>query len=254
MKGVMLSIAPETTLIDVTHDVFRQDCAAASAILADAVGAFPPGTIHVAVVDPGVGSGRRAVAVETTAEGNAEGPRFVAPDNGVLTGILQSFSVRRAVQLTERRFWRRAVSPTFHGRDIFGPVAAHWSRGVDLSEFGPPLDTPLVELPVDRPVVVEDQIQGRIVRTDSFGNLITNIDESLLPKTGREKWIVELGTQRIQGIARYYGEKAPGELLALFGSSGRLEIAVCQGHAGEILAAWSGDAVTVKGLRKVADD
>jgi S-adenosyl-L-methionine hydrolase (adenosine-forming) len=251
MKGAMLSIAPDATLVDVTHDVFRQDCAAASAILADAVGAFPPGTIHLVVVDPGVGSERRAVAVETTADGDANGPRFVGPDNGVLTGVLQTFSVRRAVQLTERRFWRRTVSHTFHGRDIFGPVAAHWSRGVDLSEFGPPLETPLVALPADRPVVAGDEIQGRIVRTDSFGNLISNIDESLLPKSDREQLVVELGTQRIQGIARYYGEKPPGELLALVGSSGRLEIAVCQGHAGEILAAWSGDAVTVKGLRRV---
>lgn len=250
MKGVMLSIAPEATLVDVTHQVFRQDVVAASAILADAVRAFPPGTIHLVVIDPGVGSERRAVAVETRAEGNTLGPRFVAPDNGVLTEALQSFAARRAVQLTERRFWRNAVSHTFHGRDIFGPVAAHWSRGVDVSEFGPALETPLVTLPIERPNVAGDEIRGRIVRTDSFGNLITNIDESLLPKTGREKLVVELGTQRIQGISRYYGEKSPGELLALVGSSGRLEVAVRQGHAGEILAAWSGDPVIVRGVRK----
>src|SRR5579872_1978490 len=128
MKGAMLSIAPEATLVDVTHEVFRQDVAAASAILADVVRAFPTGTIHLVVVDPGVGSERRAVAVETSTDGDPNGPRFVTPDNGVLTGVLQSFSVRRAVQLTERRFWRRSVSNTFHGRDIFGPVAAHWSR------------------------------------------------------------------------------------------------------------------------------
>jgi S-adenosyl-L-methionine hydrolase (adenosine-forming) len=254
MKGAMLSIAPEATLIDVTHQVFRQDCAAASAILADAVRAFPPGTIHLAVVDPGVGSERRAVAVETMAEGNAEGPRLVAPDNGVLTDVVKAFPVRRAVQLTEKRFWRRSVSQTFHGRDIFGPVAAHWSRGVDLSEFGPALETPLVTLPADSPTVAGDTIQGRIVRTDSFGNLITNIDVSLLPTTGREKLVVELGEQRIVGIARYYGERAPGELLALIGSSGHLEVAVCMGHAGEILAAWSGDILIVKGLQKVSHD
>jgi len=254
MKGAMLSIAPEATLIDVTHQVFRQDCAAASAILADAIRAFPPDTIHLAVIDPGVGSERRAVAVETTAEGNAAGPRFVAPDNGVLTDVLQSFPLRRAVQLTEKRFWRRSVSHTFHGRDVFGPVAAHWSRGVDISEFGPPVETPLVTLPAEPPNVAGDTIQGRIVRTDSFGNLITNIDIALLPTSGREKLVVEMGEQRIVGISRYYGESAPGELLALIGSSGHLEIAVCMGHAGEILAAWSGDTVTVKGLRKVAHD
>jgi|HubBroStandDraft_6_1064221.scaffolds.fasta_scaffold168765_2 S-adenosylmethionine hydrolase len=248
MKGVMLSIAPEATLVDVTHQVFRQDCAAASAILADAVGAFPPGTIHLVVVDPGVGSKRRAVAVETI------GPRFVAPDNGVLTGVLQNFAVRRAVQLAERRFWRADVSRTFHGRDIFGPVAAHWSRGVDLSEFGPSLTAPLVALPADRPVIAGDEIQGRIVRTDSFGNLITNIDESMLSHLGRNRLVVELGAQQIKGISQFYGEKSPGELLALFGSSGRLEIAVCQGHAGEILAAWSGDPVTVRKLVQDPND
>ena len=254
MKGVMLSIAPETTLVDVTHQVFRQDCAAASAILADAVGVFPPGTIHLVVVDPGVGSDRRAVAVETSGLGDEIGPRFVAPDNGVLTGVLQRLSVRHAVQLAERRFWRADVSHTFHGRDIFGPVAAHWSRGVDLSQFGPPLTTPLVALPADRPVIAGAEIRGRIVRTDSFGNLITNIDASMLPETGRERLVVELGTQQIKGISQFYGEKSPGEPLALFGSSGRLEIAVCQGHAGEILAAWSGDPVTIRRLVQDPND
>src|ERR1700722_14205809 len=230
MKGAMLAIAPEATLIDVTHQVFRQDCAVASAILADAVRAFQPGAIHLVAADPGVGSERRAVAFETM----AEGPRLVAPDNGVLTDVVKAFPVRRAVELTEKRFWRRSVSHTFHGRDIFGPVAAHWSRGVDLSEFGPPLETPLVTLPADPPTVAGDTIQGRILRTDSFGNLITNIDVSLLPTTGREKLVVELGEQRILGVSRYYGERAPGELLALIGSSGHLEVAVCMGHAGEI--------------------
>ena len=133
-------------------------------------------------------------------------------------------------------------------------MAAHWSRGVDLSEFGPALDTPLFALPADPPTVSGDTIHGRILRTDSFGNLITNIDVSLLPTTGREKLVVELGEQRILGVSRYYGEKTAGELLALIGSSGHLEIAVCRGHAGEILAAWSGDTVTVTGLRKVAHD
>jgi hypothetical protein len=248
MKGVILSISPAATLVDVTHRIPPQDCVAASAVLADAVGAFPAGTIHLVVVDPGVGTDRRAVAVETTGAGDVIGPRFVAPDNGVLTGVLENFPVRRAVRLTERGFWRSEISHTFHGRDIFAPVAAHWSLGIDLDAFGPPLDSPLLALPADRPIVDGDKIRGRIVRTDSFGNLVTNIDASLLPEAGRDRLIVELGTQRIKGISRFYGEKSTGELLALFGSSGRLEIAVCQGHAGEILAAWSGDPVTVRGL------
>jgi S-adenosylmethionine hydrolase len=250
MKGVILSISPEATLVDVTHQVPRQDCVAASAILADVVGAFPPGTIHLVVVDPGVGTDRRAVAVETKEASEVIGPRFVAPDNGVLTEVLQNRPIHRAVRLAEPRFWRSEVSQTFHGRDIFAPVAAHWSRGVDLAEFGPPLEWPLIQLPADRPIVQAGEIRGRIVRTDTFGNLITNIDASTLSESDRERLVVELGTQRIVGLSRCYGEKPTGELLALVGSSGRLEIAVCQGHAGEILAAWSGDPVSVKGLKE----
>jgi len=246
MKGAILAIAPDARLVDVTHEVPRQDCVAAAAILADVVGAFPPGTIHLVVVDPGVGTDRRAVAVETKEASEMIGPRFVAPDNGVLTEVLQNRPIHRAVRLAEPRFWRSEVSHTFHGRDIFAPVAAHWSRGVGLAEFGPPLEWPLIQLATDRPIVQAGEIHGRIVRTDTFGNLITNIEASKLPAMGRERLIVELGTQRIVGISRCYGEKSTGELLALIGSSGRLEIAVCQGHAGEIPAAWSGDRVIVK--------
>ncbi len=248
MKGVILDIAPEARLVDVTHQIPRQDRQAASAVLADAVGAFPPGTIHLVVVDPGVGTERRAVAVETRGAAGTAAARFVAPDNGVLTEALLERTVQRSVELTERRFWRPSLSSTFHGRDIFAPVAAHLSRGVDLSELGPVLETPLVQLPVEQPVREGQTLRGQIVRTDSFGNLITNIRASQLPGSGHELLVVEVGTQRIAGIARCYGDKPVGEFLALFGSSGRLEIAVCQGHAGEVLAAWSGDPVVVRGL------
>jgi S-adenosylmethionine hydrolase len=247
MKGIILSISPGATLVDVTHQVPRQDCAAASTILADVVDSFPPNTIHLFVVDPGVGTNRRAIAIETRKTNEAGEALFVGPDNGVLTGVLQISTVHRGVELTARRFWRSTVSNTFHGRDIFAPVAAHLSRGVDLAELGPPLASPLVQLPADRPVVDRNQIRGRIIRTDSFGNLITNIEASLLPEATRHRLIVELGTQRIAGLSHCYGDKPPGELLAFIGSSGRLEIAVSQGHAGEILAAWSGDSVVVRG-------
>lgn len=246
MKGVILGIAPGTTFVDVTHQIPPQDCDTASVLLADVVGAFPAGTIHLVVVDPGVGSSRRAVAVEFQGAGDSIGPRFVGPDNGILTGVLGQNVVRRAVQLADRRYWRPEISHTFHGRDIFAPVAAHWSAGVDLSEFGPPLETPLVTVPSDQPTVTGDVIRGRIVRTDSFGNLITNIEAPLIPEADRERVVVELGTQQIKGVSRFYGQKKAGELLALFGSTGRLEIAVCQGHAGEILAAWAGDPITVR--------
>jgi len=250
MKGVMLQIAPDATLVDVTHQIPPQDCVVASAILADVVPHFPPGTIHLVVVDPGVGTERRAVAVECESQNQELGPSFVAPDNGVLTGVLQARKVRRAVQLTEKRFWRSALSHTFHGRDLFGPVAAHLSHGVDLLEFGPSLETPLIQLPLDPPTCQGSTLRGRIVRTDSFGNLITNITASLLPERERERLVVELGHQRIEWLSRTYGQRGRGELLALIGSSGFLEIAVNGGHAGEILAAWSGDLVLVKGISR----
>jgi S-adenosyl-L-methionine hydrolase (adenosine-forming) len=248
MKGAILTIAPDVVLIDVTHKIPPQDCVAGSTVLADAVGAFPAGTIHLIVVDPGVGTARRAVAVEARGENDASELRFVAPDNGVLTRVLEGRIVCRAVRLTERRFWHASVSQTFHGRDIFGPVAAHWSRGVDITEFGPPLDSPLVKLSLPEPTRDGRNLCGEVVRTDAFGNLITNIAATQLRDADRGRLSVEIGTQRIAGISRAYQDRSAGELVAVIGSSGMLEIAVCCGHAGEVLAAWSGDKVVVRGI------
>jgi S-adenosyl-L-methionine hydrolase (adenosine-forming) len=248
MKGAILSIAPDVRLIDITHKIPPQDCAVAAAVLADTVAAFPEGTIHLVVVDPGVGTQRRALAVEARGAQEATALRFVAPDNGVLTRVLENRSICRAVQLTESRFWRASVSQTFHGRDLFGPVAAHWSLGVDLGEFGPTVDSPLLKLSL--PVSISDgsNLYGEVVRTDFFGNLITNISAAQLGQTDRRRLSVEIGTQKIASISRAYQDRAPGELVAVIGSSGMLEIAVCCGHAGEILAVWSGDKVVVRGL------
>jgi S-adenosyl-L-methionine hydrolase (adenosine-forming) len=248
MKGAILSIAPDAVLVDVTHQIPQQDCVAAAAVLADTVGAFPEETIHLVVVDPGVGTDRRAVAVEARGDGDAAALRFVAPDNGVLTRVLLGRAVRRAVQLTERKFWRSTVSQTFHGRDVFGPVAAHWSRGVDLAEFGPPLDSPLFQLSLPRPKCEGKNLCGEVVRTDAFGNLITNLSAIDLPEAHRPHVTVEIGTQRIAGISRAYQDRPVGDLVALIGSSGMLEIAICCGRAGEVLAAWSGDKVVVRGI------
>jgi S-adenosylmethionine hydrolase len=248
MKGAILTIAPDAILIDLTHKIPPQDCVAGSAVLADAVGAFPAGTIHLIVVDPGVGTGRRAVAVEARGESDAGELRFVAPDNGVLTRVLEGRTVRRAVRLTERRFWRESVSQTFHGRDVFGPVAAHWSRGIDIAEFGPPLESPIIKLSLPEPTCEGLTLRGEVIRTDAFGNLITNIPATRLPEADRPRLMVEIGTQRIVGISRAYQDRPAGELVAVIGSSGMLEIAVCCGHAGEVLAAWSGDKVVVRGI------
>jgi S-adenosyl-L-methionine hydrolase (adenosine-forming) len=248
MKGAILTIAPDAVLIDVTHKIPAQDRGVAAAMLADAIGAFPVGTIHLVVVDPGVGTARRAVAVEARGPADVGELRFVAPDNGVLTRVLQGRSIVRAVELTESKFWRENVSRTFHGRDVFGPVAAHWSLGVDLAELGPPLESPLIKLPLPELVRQGQSLCGEVLRTDAFGNLITNIAAAQLPEADWPRLTVEIGTQRIEGISRAYQDRPVGELVAVIGSSGLLEIAVCCGHAGEILAAWSGDKVVVRGI------
>jgi S-adenosylmethionine hydrolase len=248
MKGAILTIAPNATLVDVTHNIPPQDCVAASAVIADAVGSFPLGTIHLIVVDPGVGTDRRAVAVEARGGNDGGELRFVAPDNGVLTRVLERRTIGRAVRLAERRFWREPVSQTFHGRDVFGPVAAHWSRGVDIAEFGPPLESPLIQLLLPEPIGEGQKLCGEVMRTDTFGNLITKISATHLPQDDRARLTVEIGTQRIAGISRAYQDRSAGELVAVIGSSGMLEIAVCCGHAGEVLAAWSGDKVIVRGI------
>jgi S-adenosyl-L-methionine hydrolase (adenosine-forming) len=248
MKGAILTIAPDAVLIDVTHKIPAQDRGVCAAVLADAVGAFPVGTIHLVVVDPGVGTARRAVAVEARGPADVGELRFVAPDNGVLTRVLQGRSIVRAVELTESKFWRENVSQTFHGRDVFGPVAAHWSLGVDLAEFGPHLESPLIKLSLPEVIRQGHSLCGEVLRTDAFGNLITNIAAAQLPEADWPRLTVEIGTQRIEGISRAYQDRPVGELVAVIGSSGLLEIAVCCGHAGEILAAWSGDKVVVRGI------
>lgn len=248
MKGAILTIAPDALLIDVTHKIPAQDRGVAAAVLSDSVGAFPVGTIHLVVVDPGVGTSRRAVAVEARGPEDPGTLRFVAPDNGVLTRVLEGRSILRAVHLSEPKFWRERVSTTFHGRDVFGPVAAHWSLGVDLAEFGPPLDSPLVQLALREPIRQGQSLSGVVLRTDAFGNLITNIPAALLSEADWSRLTVEIGTQRIEGVSRAYLDRSVGELVAVIGSAGLLEIAICCGHAGEILAAWSGDKVVVRGL------
>lgn len=250
MKGVILSINPRVHLVDVTHAVPPQDVRTAAVLLDQTIDAFPEGTIHLVVVDPGVGTDRPMIGAELA------GHRFVAPDNGVLSLIAERYELRRCVLLTEGTFWRHPVSNTFHGRDVMGPVAAHWSLGRDLAEFGEPPGAPLVTLPMRQPQRMADGIEGEIIYVDSFGNLITNIDERLLEQmlpvepAARNQVIVEAGSHRIEGIVRSYAERPAGALLALVGSSGRLEIAVNQGNAAELLQypAAAGDRLPVRVL------
>jgi S-adenosylmethionine hydrolase len=237
LKAVMLAIHPRVHLVDVTHEIPAQNVRRAAAVLDEVVNLFPEGTIHLTVVDPGVGTERRLIAVE------AAGQRFVAPDNGVLSAIFRRLQPSRIIELTERRFWRQSVSHTFHGRDIMAPVAAHLSLGTNLAELGRPLEGDPADLPDQPPSLTPDGVVGEIIWVDAFGNLITNIDESLFPVADRARLTVEVGDQLIKGIHRCYDERGRGELLALIGSHGRLEIAVNRGSAAERLGAVEGDHV-----------
>ncbi len=241
LKGVMLGINRRARLVDVTHNIPAQNVRRAAAVIDELVDWFPENTIHLVVVDPGVGTGRRLVAVEAGRQ------RLIAPDNGVLSTIVRRLGPKRIVELTERKFWRQRVSNTFHGRDIMAPVAAHWSLGSDLAEFGRPLEGGLTDLPDRQPTCTSDGIVGEIAWIDAFGNLITNIDESLFAAAQRAALTVEVGAQLIKGIHRCYDERGRGELLALVGSHGRLEIAVNRGSAAERLGSIEGDCVRVVG-------
>jgi len=237
MHGVIAGIAPTARVIDLAHGIQPQNRLHAAVALVDAVEAFPDGTVHVVVVDPGVGSSRRAIAAEIGRW------RFVGPDNGVFTDVLDRWPLHRAVTLTNPQFHRPGVSRTFHGRDVFSPVAAHWVNGVSIDEFGPPVADPLVQLDWPRPTLSTGHITGQILMVDRFGNLITNITADLL--TASQAAEVTAGSQRIGAIVGCYAER-PGQALALIGSSGRLEIAVGNGSAAETLQLGVGAKVSVR--------
>ena len=226
MKGAALSIAPHVRLVDLSHAVPPQSVRLGAIVLADSVPWFPPGTIHVAVVDPGVGTDRPILAAEIGTW------RFVAPDNGLWSLLTERFPVHRVVRLIESSYWNRPVSPTFHGRDIMAPVAAYWASGTPIEAFGPPA---VVEcsLAWPFPEVHDDRIVGQVIAADSFGNLVTNITQSELAKLGEspgERHVV-VGDDSVLRLVTTYGEAAPDELVALVGSSGRLELAVVGGSA-----------------------
>lgn len=239
MKGVILSIHPGVLLVDITHRIAPQDVRGAALVLEEACRWFPEGTIHLAVVDPGVGTERPLVCA-------AVGPhRFVAPDNGLLTLVCREAVAVRTFRLVERRYWLPDVSPTFHGRDILAPVAAHLARGVDPAALGPPQDQ-LVTLDFPLPVGTADSLVGEILSIDAFGNLISNIPARLLPEdVPRAGLRVRVGPREIRGLVATYGRGEPGELVALIGSAGRLEIAVVGGNAARQLGARVGDEVLV---------
>ncbi len=239
MKGIALGIHPDVQLIDLSHEIPPHQILLGAFAWHDAIAAFPPATIHVGVVDPGVGSTRRLVAAEIGEH------RFVCPDNGLLSVVLRRSDVRRAVNLEIPRWWRSTVSNTFHGRDILTPVAAAWSLGHDLSEFGSAINDPLMTLPLSEVARGRNSLSGVVINTDRFGNLITNIESSDLPPNPASLQL-EIGAFRINGITGCYADVDPGEPLALIGSTGRLEISIRDGSAADELQADSGRRIVIR--------
>jgi S-adenosylmethionine hydrolase len=224
MKGVILSLSPDANVVDLTHQIPAQDIRCAALVLADATRWFPPGTVHVAVVDPEVGTERSIVVVRI-------GPQlYVAPDNGLLSRLARASAPSLIVELTEKRYWRPAPSNTFHGRDIMAPVAARLAQGLDPLHLGVPRER-LVELDWPEPSVSGDSISGIILAVDSFGNLISNIPAEMLANFSPAASTVACGGREIRGISRVYADHSPGELIALVGSTGLLEVAVVNGSA-----------------------
>lgn len=241
MKGVIASINPQISVVDLTHQISPQDLIAGRFALLNAYPYFPHGTVHVAVIDPGVGSQRRGIAVEL-----AEG-FLVGADNGLFSGILQRQSVIAAVELTNSKYWRTETpSTTFHGRDIFAPIGAHLANGVPLKDLGKEIAIDsLVELSLPEVTIEKNQIVGCIQYIDRFGNLITNITAQNLQF--RQEISVE---QQLIPWGNTYSDAKEGELISLIGSHGYLEIAVNCGQAQEKLQVTVGDIVVVRLLER----
>lgn len=255
MKGVILSIAPMAQLVDLAHDLPAQDVRRAAFVLCAAAPFFPPGTVHLAVVDPGVGTARRAIALRA---GQA---LWVGPDNGLFSYVLAEADTWEGVELIEPAYRLTPLSDTFHGRDLFAPAAAHLAMGVPLTAFGPPLVDPVL-LPLPHLATAASGLEGEVLHADRFGNLVTSIgrlswegealrlrpafrhgasDRSFRAASAR----VEVGGQKVHGIRRTYGTVDVGQPLALVGSSGFLEIAVRQGSAEQSLGVRPGERVWV---------
>jgi S-adenosylmethionine hydrolase len=238
LKGVILSRAPRARIVDLTHEIPPQDVAAGSFTLAAAVPWFPPGTVFLAVVDPGVGTERAVLAAQ------AGGRSFVGPDNGLLWLSLEQARRRTVVRLTNRRYWLKAVSRTFHGRDIMAPVAAYLARGGSLHRLGPrhratPLAWPAA-------VLRGRAVTGAIIHIDAFGNLITNLRARRWLPASQERQCALRYRRRTVPVVSSYADGRPRQPVAVIGALGLVELAIRNGSAQRLLGARRGDAVTLR--------
>jgi len=241
MKGVIYRISPAVKIADLSHDISPQNIREASQVWARACGFYPEGTIHVGVVDPGVGTQRRPIAARI---GDAF---FVCPDNGLLTPLLEEAGQTRReieiVHLNQPRFWLPQTSAVFHGRDIFAPVAAHLANETPLSELGAPIRDPVL-LQTPQPEATENGWRGEVTAIDHFGNVSTNLKQETIP--AQKVVRVRIHGKEILGLSQTFGDHAAGELIALIDSDGRLAIAVVNGSAAQEIGVQIGDKVEVE--------
>ena len=245
MKGVILSAAPEAQLVDIGHDVAPGDVVEAAWLLAAAWRDLPPGTVTVTVVDPGVGSERRAIAIRI------RGRMAVGPDNGLLELVTRDAGDAReardalAVWLNVRALWRHPVSPVFHGRDIFAPIAAALATGTPLREVGDAIDS-IVPLSIPRPGRTTDGTIGHVIHVDRFGNVVTDIPRDMLPKG---PFTLAAGGAIAERLVSYYGQAEDGEVVMLVNSAGHLEVAMKGRRAVDVIGVRRGDAVELRVVR-----
>jgi S-adenosylmethionine hydrolase len=240
LKGVIWRIAPSVHIADISHDITPQSVLEAALLLWRVACYFPAGTIHMAVVDPGVGTSRRAIAAQL---GNQY---FVGPDNGLVSLMLdQSEEAHQAVKfiwLDRPQYWLPDISNVFHGRDIFAPVAAHLATGISLDQLGTEIVDPIrIEIP--KPERVSRGWIGQVIHIDHFGNLATNLNINHLNKV--KEVVVKIKGEQINGLVSTFGERPVGELIALIDSSGSLAISVVNGNAAKVLQADVGDTIEV---------
>jgi len=242
MKGVILSIHPDVTVVDITHGVLAHDILDGALTIGQAYKYFPPKTIHVVVVDPGVGTERRPILVASDQH------YFVAPDNGVLSSVYDQTEALYVWHIISEHYFRQPVSKTFHGRDIFAPVAAWLSKSWQTSAFGEPI-TDFTRFAIPRPKTTGNAIRGVVLRVDQFGNLITNLRVEDVPALASAdgKCTIKAGNAVVTKIVGTFAEGAGGEAVGIIGSSGYLEICVNKTSAARTLGLGRGTEVTVEG-------
>jgi S-adenosylmethionine hydrolase len=243
MKAVILSICPDASIVDVSHEIDKYDMRMGAYTLARAAPYFPKGTIHVAIVDPSVGTERRPMIVETKRS------FYVGPDNGLLMLSAQKEGIVHVYEVTNRKYMLKTVSKTFHGRDVFSPAAAHLAKGVQASDFGPEVSNPIVPS-FAQLLTLDREIRGEVIHIDGFGNIVTNVTEERLKAMGIREGVQLSVTLKdddvLAKLCSAYGDVPADSPLTVIGSDGFLEVAVNRGNAAQTFETKTGDRVILK--------